>query len=59
MSLLAVIIICAVVLVMFMVSLITKGMGFILDILTTPKKLITLLAAIAILFVIAAFVSNM
>lgn len=37
MSLIAVIVICVVVLVIFVISLLTKGVGFVLDILTTPK----------------------
>lgn len=59
MSLIAVLVICVVLLVIFVISLLTKGVGFVLDILTTPKKLITLLIALAIVYAVAAFISNM
>ena len=59
MSLIAVIVICVVELVIFVITLLTKGVGFVLDILTTPQKLITLMIALAIVYAVAAFISNM
>lgn len=49
----SVIIICAVVLIIFFVSMFFKGIGFIFDILTSPKKLITLVVVIVVLLVLA------
>ena len=58
MSFIPVIIICAVLLVIFIIFLISKGMGAVLDILTTPKKLLSLLLGLAILYAAAAFILN-